>query len=1212
MRQFYLVLFICIAGIISAQGTQNFNLVTVPALPAGYIQTGGSNWTTSNVTPLSSALDTNYLRCVASGTGTYVLETQTFSTVGFTNINISFLRRKTSSAAPNAKLEWFDGAAYNTIINASPNTSPNAPTTNWALCNSAVIPALALPASANGVSNFKLRFTLIGNSGTASYQVDDIKITGTPVAITEFFSKSSGFLNILSTWGSNPDGSGASPANFTTPGSIFHIANNANPTINSTWTVNGAGTTVTVESGSNFTIPAGAPAVKYDDCGTCIPLDIASGGTVSIQDLSIYPVVGTINAGSTINYAGAGAQNVSGSFVYSNLTLSGSGIKSCILGEDVIVNGDFDLQPGIEFKLHDNPGNASSFTLFGSSTGNLGEIVSNDNSIIIVDGAATSSGNLRFKSTSTLGLLDFLATNTTLGIESNLNVKELRFSNPGNVSKLQIIGASKLTVRDEITGNPTFSGNENAEIEITGAGVNNFNLSMEIDPGIPTVNAFKNFTLNRAITITLANELKIANDLNVVLGTITTNGNLTLLSDAISTGRILPLFPPTSDVDGNIKVNRFNAAGFTGWAMMASPVKGSTFADIDDDIAITCPVCPDGSSTGGSAFNSAFTYDETRPGTFNDFASYLPIGNIADPMTNGTGYYVYFGDDQVNSNDITWDVSGPFAKEEVRLLLTSTAGGTNGANISNIDDGFNFVGNPYPAPISWDEVYNATISDPAGADAIFNSYYIYSSDEVGGAGGFYSYVDGTSETPGIMDDGIIPLGQAFFVQTQGPAGRTPELIFTENAKNTLNNTPFYLKSAFPQVTKHQDCHFKLTRVSDNKSANTAITFKENATVNRDMKYDAIYKTALPVELSVNPKAMLFYTILNGVNYSINAIPPVNGHLVLDLYTKVGMSGDYKISANNLNAIPEGYCINLFDKTLNINHDLKSGDYTCALNSSDVISRFVLTISNASFNISSTSSAPLCNNASNGLATVNVKGQGPFNYVWRNANNQIIAETKNSNTNTNTINDLIGGTYKVEVSKLGQCAVASQTIEIEGVDAAIANFEMPSNTNMSSNGQANIVFNNTSDKGTEFTWDFGDGKKVTNNNTVSVSHAYVKEGTYKVVLQAKNGDCNEASIVSKYLTVKDPSGFGASKLAALDNVKIWKDEKANLHLVFDNIMNNGKIEIHNLVGQKLFSTELKNNTEKEIVIENVSDIILNQIGIIKLKTENKQVAKRIAF
>lgn len=65
-----------------------------------------------------------------------------------------------------------------------------------------------------------------------------------------YYSKSTGNLNDLSTWGSNANGTGCPPDNFTTAGVTYIIQNNATPTTSGDWTVSGAGSLVKVGDNS--------------------------------------------------------------------------------------------------------------------------------------------------------------------------------------------------------------------------------------------------------------------------------------------------------------------------------------------------------------------------------------------------------------------------------------------------------------------------------------------------------------------------------------------------------------------------------------------------------------------------------------------------------------------------------------------------------------------------------------------------------------------------------------------------------------------------------------------------------------------------------------------------------------------------------------------------------------------------------------------------
>ena len=60
-------------------------------------------------------------------------------------------------------------------------------------------------------------------------------IFGLPV----WYSKTTGNLDMLTTWGSNPDGSGINPTSFSLDNQLFNIVNNPTPVIGANWTISG-------------------------------------------------------------------------------------------------------------------------------------------------------------------------------------------------------------------------------------------------------------------------------------------------------------------------------------------------------------------------------------------------------------------------------------------------------------------------------------------------------------------------------------------------------------------------------------------------------------------------------------------------------------------------------------------------------------------------------------------------------------------------------------------------------------------------------------------------------------------------------------------------------------------------------------------------------------------------------------------------------------
>jgi len=138
-------------------------------------------------------------------------------------------------------------------------------------------------------------------------------------AQTNYYSKSTGSLNVLATWGTATNGTGTSPTSFTSNNQIFNVRNNATPTIAAAWTVSGTGSKIIVGDGTaacNFQIPA---------TNTCSgTIDVAANATLSIARTT-NPTLGTLAATSTVVFNGAANQTIP-AVTYGNLTYAGSAL----------------------------------------------------------------------------------------------------------------------------------------------------------------------------------------------------------------------------------------------------------------------------------------------------------------------------------------------------------------------------------------------------------------------------------------------------------------------------------------------------------------------------------------------------------------------------------------------------------------------------------------------------------------------------------------------------------------------------------------------------------------------------------------------------------------------------------------------------------------------------------------------------------------------
>lgn len=147
---------------------------------------------------------------------------------------------------------------------------------------------------------------------------------------TYYYSKSTGALNTLSTWGTNLDGTGTQPANFTANNQIFVISNNPEASITANWTVSGTNSKIVVGDGVqsiHFLIP------ENFSVSASTVIDVATNARLSIGHTTI-PNIGTLAVGSTVVFSSKFNQTIP-SRTYYNLHTEIGGVKT--LGGNVTV-----------------------------------------------------------------------------------------------------------------------------------------------------------------------------------------------------------------------------------------------------------------------------------------------------------------------------------------------------------------------------------------------------------------------------------------------------------------------------------------------------------------------------------------------------------------------------------------------------------------------------------------------------------------------------------------------------------------------------------------------------------------------------------------------------------------------------------------------------------------------------------------------------------
>lgn len=290
--------------------------------------------------------------------------------------------------------------------------------------------------------------------------------------------------------------------------------------------------------------------------------------------------------------------------------------------------------------------------------------------------------------------------------------------------------------------------------------------------------------------------------------------------------------------------------------------------------------------------------------------------------------------------------------------------GANGIQITNLNDNFNLIGNPYPSSINalkflQTNAYDAS-TNPTGKILGNVKLWTHGTDPVaGGTNPFYgsfqynynandyltiNYLGST--TPGSAD--LIRAGQAFFVQMIDGAAGSGTVSFNNSMRYDATLAP-YSNSGFFKNANTVNSEFTIERHrlwldlvdSNSQSSGILVGYAADATNEYDNLFDA--PTAIPSSLK------LFSTITNDTNvFEIQgrSLPfDINDEIPIGI--NVPTQGNYSFAIGALDGLFEDQNIYLKDTMLSITHDLKSNPYTFTTSAGVTLDRFkIVYINNA--------------------------------------------------------------------------------------------------------------------------------------------------------------------------------------------------------------------------------------------------------------------------
>ncbi len=624
----------------------------------------------------------------------------------------------------------------------------------------------------------------------------------------------------------------------------------------------------------------------------------------------------TWDAGSNVIISGltnnlpANLNDTFGNFTWDNPSQSGD---LDLNGRINAIEGDFTINDtGSGALIWDGSGGGSSLDVAGDFTLNGGEFIIGDGntSSIAVDGNASIGSG----STLTLGEG---GGDGTLTVDGNLDLAgdvnttgggsgtiDMNGSTPQNISQtgsttgdvnLSLSGSGGVTASTDLS----FSGSITETAGGLDMGGNALTLGgdLNISTSLTNVDSIE-FTGTNSSVLTLPAGSQSVNGLTVDKP----GSDLTLGSDLTITGYVIvrdgtfndggftltlaegATFYSDQPWTGTVTVSRTYSQNSDGWRMIASPVDGVNYSDLNGAFLTQGGAWAD--SPDGTSNLQAFNF------LTQDWS---PLSGADATMGAGTGYILYaFAEDDLGASILptTWTVTGqPGA-------LSSQALSYSGDPASS----YNLVGNPSTVNLDWDLTVLASSN-------IGSSYATWDpSGTTGGGTSGYQYYDEASGT-GSAGRYIAPF-TAFMVQATG-AGSSLAPTTSEAA---ATQTPVqYGKRSGPAP------HFVLSVTGEALSEpETILSFGAEATDESGL-FD-VHRLA--------PLSTQFVTLWSADDerrLAFDGRTMQEGREIYDLVLATTRPGQYTLRTGSIVDIPEHWNARLIDLRTGNEMDLLAGD-----------------------------------------------------------------------------------------------------------------------------------------------------------------------------------------------------------------------------------------------------------------------------------------------
>jgi hypothetical protein len=279
--------------------------------------------------------------------------------------------------------------------------------------------------------------------------------------------------------------------------------------------------------------------------------------------------------------------------------------------------------------------------------------------------------------------------------------------------------------------------------------------------------------------------------------------------------------------------------------------------------------------------------------------------------------------------------------------------GLNGTTVTNLDDNWNLIGNPYPSSISCKDFLNANNSVLTGAlyvwthgsapvltnvNSFYNSFnYNYSAND-------YNEINLTGNLSGVGTDYYLGAGQGFFVTMRNDASSNTvnftNALRNSNYGNSTGTNFFRVNNASNNEVTNETNRIWIDLIKDAQSTSrTMVGYVAGATNELDNLYDARAKRENTLKL---------FSLLSTEKLSIQGKSlPFDKEDEIPLGIDIITPGEYKIAIAMVDGLFEdpSQKIYLEDSQLGIVINLRTVPYTFTSEAGNFNNRFKILFSN---------------------------------------------------------------------------------------------------------------------------------------------------------------------------------------------------------------------------------------------------------------------------